>query len=282
MCGKLWQSLGSVALLTIIAATAHAGTMTPSLQVMHRYDLNTSAPLPLVFAGPDVAHGQPGLYEVGVFFTATKDAATEKGWLSAAFGTSITDFFTAPGQLTLDGATGWFPNLQTTDTNGPSIGGAKAVFQTNQDAGTPSDLQGIVVAIESALIAGAAQGGNAFELRNELGTANAPATAGYKDPLDAGAPAPATGFPTYIGSFFVRWTGEGRSSANLINLQYAFSLLNGTPTNALDDSPGQTINASGGNGVRVWFGEIPEPATGAMLIVSWLSIAVMRRRKASI
>jgi hypothetical protein len=253
-------------MLYLMVHTVSAGTMTPSLQVMNRYDLGTSPfPLPL---------GGPGLYEIGVFFRAQKDPATEKGWLSAAFAVGVDNFFGS--NLTLESAIGWFPNTQTTDTNGPAIGGSKAVFQTNVDAGVPNDLQGVIAAIESALIAGAAQGGNANELRNELGTANAPNTAGYKNPLDGGAPTPATGNPSYLGSFFVRWNGLGIGRVNLNSFQYAFSLLNGTPTNALDDSPGPTTTVPG---IAASVIITPEPAAGVTLAIGLLSIAGMRCRK---
>jgi hypothetical protein len=265
----------SFAVLGLVAVAANAGTMTPTLQVMNRYDLATQAPLPIAYNGPNVANGQPGLYEVGVFFTAQKEAATEKGWLSTAFGTGVRNNFGS--NLTLDGATGWFPNTQQTDINGPAIGGAKAVYQTNQDAGTPNDLQGIIAALESATIAGAAQGGNAFELRNELGTAGAPNTAGYKNPLDGGAPAPATGNPSYLGSFFVSWNGTGFGSVDLQGLQYAFSLLNGTPTTATDDTPGTTTTV-GGIAAAAHFG-IPEPATMSLFGLGMIGMLGLIRRR---
>jgi hypothetical protein len=163
-----------------------------------------------------------------------------------------------------------------TDTNGPAIGGAKAVYQTNQDAGTPNDLQGIVVALESATIAGAAQGGNVFELRNELGTPAAPNAAGYKNPLDGGAPAPATGYPSYIGSFLVRYNGVGFGSLDLVNLQYSFTLTNGTAT-ALDDIPGPTTTVAGiaASLYIIW----PEPTSATLLgLALFGGVGFIRRR----
>jgi len=276
-----FRTLACSLLVLGMAVAAHAGTMTPVLTVAHRYDSVTFAPLPLVFApGGAVLNGQPGIYEVAVSFTSANSAG-DKGWLNAAFGGTATNNAATPlAQLALnaDFGVGWAPNAGTLDTNGATPGGVAPIFQTNQDAGTANDSQGIVVSLAGATIAGAAEGGNAAETRNLLGTAGAPINAGYSDPFAPTTPGSNT--PTFMGSFFVKWNGLGQSFASLNSLQYSYSLTNGTAT-AADDTPGNVTTV--GNAGQAVFGElviIPEPATMSLLGLAMVGgLGMVRRRK---
>src|SRR3954451_6699481 len=70
--------------MMFVATAAQAGTLTPTLVVEHRYD-GAGNPLPFYSAYGYVLNGQPGIYEVGVFFSAVKTGVDEKGWMSLAF-----------------------------------------------------------------------------------------------------------------------------------------------------------------------------------------------------
>jgi hypothetical protein len=199
-----------------------------TLQPISRLDPGTFDPLPFNLDGGRVASGQPGLYVMQVTFTATA-AAGEKGWAGTAWDTAISG---DPGLTKV--ADSYDPNLRTFDSNGPGPGGVVPIYQVNQDAGAPGDLNNISVAIASPTISNA----SAFEGRNKLGTAGAPAGAGVD-------PAPAAGFPSWIGNFLLQWDGTGMSDVNLVNHLYAFTSDNGTPTTYTDDTFLPSVQGAG-------------------------------------
>lgn len=76
----------SLMLLGLVAAMAQAGSMNTLLTVSGRFDNAVDFnPLPLnLNADGSVVNGNPGLYQVDVSFTATKDVG-EKGWANTLF-----------------------------------------------------------------------------------------------------------------------------------------------------------------------------------------------------
>jgi hypothetical protein len=169
-----------------------------------------------------------------VTFEAIADA-DEKGWAGTSWDTDIT----GSGVSQLNDS--YDPNIRTTDTNGALPGGVVPIYQVNTDAGAPGDLDNVSVAIQSPTISNA----NVNERRNYLGTPNAPLGAGVD-------PAPAPGFPSWLGNFLVDYDGVGTGDVHLINQLVAFTSNNGTPTVYTDD----TFKPSApGQGASFGFGE---------------------------
>ena len=200
----------SVFMIGLAAATVNAGSMNTILTVAARYDDAISFnQLPLLFAPSGaVANGQPGLFKVDISFTAA-NAPGDKGWADALF-----DLGVGPNKngsnLALNLSLPYSPNTGTLDTNGSAPGGVAQIYGgADDDAGDSSnDLKSIIVSIISFAIVDTPN-----DARNRLGTPQAPAAAGY---------------PSYMGSFFVNWNGQGLGSIVLNNQQYTFSLTSNT------------------------------------------------------
>jgi len=127
------------------------------------------------------------------------------------------------------------------DTNGALPGGVIPIFGSCTICFDETPFTGIVAAIANAQIPG-----SQYDTRNELGTPNAPANAGY---------------PSLIGNFHVNWNGLGQGAARLYGHQYAFTTTNnmfGPTTNSGDRT--------------VLFG-IPEPATTTLIALAIVAIA---------
>src|SRR5438132_1516860 len=118
----------SCAILAVIATLANAGTMTTTLVPSVRYaDSTFSTILPFnAFPGLGVLYGQPGVYQVDIFFTATAGAG-EKGWANTLFDAAIASN-SGGSDLNLDLLTGYSPNSGTLDINGASPGGVTPIY----------------------------------------------------------------------------------------------------------------------------------------------------------
>lgn len=199
---------GSFAVLAIAAAMAEAGSMTTILTPSARYDDAVDFnPLPLVFAPSGaVANGQPGLYQIDISFTAVNGPG-DKGWAETLFDLSVGSNKNG-SNLALDLSLPYTPNTGTLDINGSAPGGVTSIYGPDTDGDLPNDLKGIVAGLVSFTIVDTPN-----DTRNKLGTLQAPAAAGY---------------PSYIGSFFVNWNGQGLGSIVLNNQQYTFSLTSNT------------------------------------------------------
>lgn len=238
-------SVCSSLVLAAVASVAQAGVMVTSLTPVLRYsDATFSTTLPFTTTAGVVDPGQPGVYQLDVTFTATAIAG-EKGWANTLFDAEVTG-----AGLTLDTVTGYSPNAGTLDINGGSPGGVTPIYGTNTDAGAPADLKGLLASIASATIV---TSGN--DTRNLLGTAQAPANAG---------------FPSLIGSIFVAWNGTGTGSVVLTNQQYSFTLT--------DNTFGTTQTGIGA--VAAFNGAIiPEPATVSMIGLALIGLVGVGRRR---
>jgi len=229
--------------LAAVASVAQAGSMVTSITPVIRYaDSSFTTTLPITTNGLGEVTSGAGVYQLDITFTATA-AAGEKGWANTLFDAGVTGT-----GLTLDQATGYSPNAGTLDINGNAPGGVTPIYGTNTDAGAPGDLKGLLASIASATIVT-----SATDTRNLLGTAGAPANAG---------------FPSLIGSIFVNWSGAGKGNVVLNNQQFSFTLTDGTfGTTQI------------GNGASVTFTAVPEPATVSMIGLALLGfVGVIRRR----
>ena len=241
--GKAVRALsrgGSFLLLALATAAAPAGTMDLRANVSARFDPTTFAPLPLVFT-PDgrVQNGQPGIYQIDVVFTAIKNAS-EKGWLGTDFDATVG----GPGLALISGS--YQPNNVTFDSNGSLPGGVVPLWIFNADVGlNTTDLTDIGGGVSAVF--------PPDDARNKLGTPDAPAVVGY---------------PTLFGSFFVEWSGIGRSDVVLRDHGFGFSTLSGVPQ-----------ASQRGSGASAGFGAVPEPTAVALLGVAFISgLGVIRRR----
>lgn len=282
----------SLVILVVAAVAAEAGTMTATLQVKRAYDLGFVPFIPIM-DGARVANGQPGYYEIAVQFTTANKTAAEKGWLSTLFDLNVAN--NAGGSNLQKDFTiaGWTRSNHNEDTNGLVPGGGTAIFGTNQDAGTPGDLLGILANLGGgATVPDQTEtGGSANIRRNNLGLATAPSYtdpgavasvskgAGYADPNNP-ADFPVSNVPTWLGSFWVQWNGLGTGDLNLSNLQYAFSLYNGD-TDPLNDTAGPSTITTGTHATQGFGSEaIPEPATISLFGLAMVGFAgLIRRRK---
>ena len=236
---------GSFAVLAIAAAMAEAGSMTTILTPSARYDDAVDFnPLPLVFAPSGaVANGQPGLYQIDISFTAVNGPG-DKGWAETLFDLSVGSNKNG-SNLALDLSLPYTPNTGTLDINGSAPGGVTSIYGPDTDGDLPNDLKGIVAGLVSFTIVDTPN-----DTRNKLGTLQAPAAAGY---------------PSYIGSFFVNWNGQGIGSVVLKNQSFSFNLTTNIP------GPKQ-ISA----GTSVGFG-VPEPT--ALTLACWALVGLIGLRR---
>jgi hypothetical protein len=227
-------------MLGVVVSLAPAGTMNTMLQPVARLDAGTFDPLPFVLnLDGRVASGQPGIYVMQVTFEAIAGPG-EKGWAGTSWNTAISG---DPGLTKVPDS--YDPNIRTFDSNGIAPGGVVPIYQVNTDAGAPGDLDNIAVAIASPTISNL----NAAERRNYLGTPNAPAGAGVD-------PAPAPGFPSWIGNFLLNWDGTGVSDVHLADQLVAFTSDAGTPTTYTDDF---FLPSQPGQGAGFGFGDLTQP-----------------------
>jgi hypothetical protein len=166
----------AVALVSVVAANAQAGTFSVTPSVVGYYD---AAFNPIPAPVPGTNPGVPVVIEVAVDMTVDSLGAGEAGFANAGF------------SIMLNGLTDlaqWGPNTATVDSNGALPGGIVPLWATNVDGGTPGDLQGILVSIAGGVT-------SANDPRRKVGQAG--------------------GVPGYMGTIFVQWEGTGLATLSL-------------------------------------------------------------------
>lgn len=232
--------------LALVAGSANAAILTVTTDIAYAFDPVTKDYLPTI---PDknVVQGTPVGYWIDVYFTISGMATGEQGFGNMSYGMSGN-----PGVVT-DSAQGYYADATTFtyhNTKGALV--TAAVWSDNKDAGTAGDFQGILVGIN-----GFGLGWVGEDPRGTLGQSG----------------------EVYVGSVPVIWNGVTYTQLDLdigvTGSTTPFSvilttkqLLGKTQTMTFTGDPGEQF---------ISFGEIPEPATIALLSIGGL-LALRRRR----
>jgi hypothetical protein len=129
--------------VTFISVTPNAKATDYSLtgEVTAAFDLGFS---PIALPDINIFPGFAAVYQIDYSMTTTNVSAGELGFANVGFniaGNNLSDSF----------GIGWTATTEQVDTNGGIPGGVAPLFATNIDAGTPLDLQGILVSIAGGL-----------------------------------------------------------------------------------------------------------------------------------
>lgn len=246
MTGSKWL-IAAVA-VAMLAGSANAAWLEVTTSIAYAFDPVTKEYLASV-PDPTVTQAGPVGYWVDFYFTAGGFAAGQTGFGNMSFGTPVT------AGLTLDAAQGYYADAATfTWHNTKGSATIAPVWSDNKDGGTVGDMLGILVGINNFGLGKAGE-----DPRATLGQ----------------------GTSVYVGSVPVIWDGHTLATMTLFNgvqgSNTPWSVI--LTTKALvGQTTGMTMVGDGrAAGQTITFGEIPEPATMALLAIGGL-LALRRRR----